>query len=67
MGWTPLHLAAMFDYFDICNLIIKDIENQNPANRHGQTPLHLAAKYGHLKTSEFLMNLVDDKSLENDN
>ena len=44
-GDTPLHCAAMYGCYDICETILKseNIVDKNPKNHYGQTPLHLAA------------------------
>merc|ERR1712079_821915 len=46
-GVTGLHMAAENGHFDICQLIINNIADKNPADVNGFTPLHLAAQNGH--------------------
>ncbi|MDR2548100.1 MAG: ankyrin repeat domain-containing protein [Rickettsiales bacterium] len=47
-GDTILHLAALSNYIDIVNDLIKNVEDINPVNGGGETPLHLAAQNGHI-------------------
>ena len=35
-------------HFQICKLIIDNVEDKNPANDNGKTPLYTAAFNGHL-------------------
>ena len=45
-GLTPLHLAAQFGHFKICELILKHVQNKMP-KWIGQTPLTLASQNDH--------------------
>ena len=40
LGTTQLHIAAFLGYFDICQLILQNIQEKNPADRggHNTTP-----------------------------
>ena len=40
-GTSPLHYAAGF--FEVCSLIIENVDDKNPKNKEGITPLHIAA------------------------
>ena len=49
---TPLHEAAYEGHFNVCKLIIGEMEpvHQHPKTRvQEETPLHFAAKNGHMK------------------
>ena len=63
---TPLHLAAMWGHFEICELICKNLQDSNVTNHNGVTPLHLAAQYGHLSICQLLRkNAVDKSPMDN--
>ena len=51
-GLTPLHIAAKRGHLDICEIILKNMDNKNKNPEaplhHGNTPLHFAAKNGNL-------------------
>ena len=51
-GWTPLHSAAMFGNFDLCRIILMNVDEKNPPNNMDMTPKCIAQKKGHL-------NIVD--------
>ena len=44
---TPLHVAAKRGCFEMCQLIVMEIDNKNPKDFQGYTPLHYAAEEGH--------------------
>ena len=46
---TALHIAAYENHYEMCQLIISNIENKGPTDGHGSTPLHYAAQMGHLR------------------
>ena len=54
IGSTPLHWAAEKGHFDICKLILQNVDNKNPRNQFGRTPLSDAEKNGH----EEICNLI---------
>jgi len=43
-GRTPLHWAAYWGRFEICRLILQNVEDKNPADNNGDTPLDLAER-----------------------
>ena len=64
-GATPLHLAALNDrkgHFEICKLIVENVEDKNPAAKDGSTPRYIAAKRGHFDIHKLIL-----KSMENAN
>ena len=57
-GTTPLHMAAMYGHFNVCDLIIKSIkksEEINPGDSSGDTPLHEACGNGYLDICKLIM------------
>ena len=62
LGTTQLHIAAFRGYFDICQLILENVEEKNPANKMGKTPLHLAAQGGHLGIVQLIIKNVEQKN-----
>ena len=55
--WTPLHQAAMYGHFEICELILQNIKGKNPKDRYGATPLFLADQNGH----PTICNLIENE------
>ena len=45
-GFSPLHIAAMFGYHSIAELLIKYGANVNAGDCSGSTPLHIASCHG---------------------
>ena len=45
-GLAPLHAAAEKGQYEICQLIISNVIEKNPAMSDGLTPLHIATKNG---------------------
>ena len=63
---TPLHLAARWGHFEICELICKNLQDSNVTNDNGVTPLHLAAQYDRLTICQLLTkNAVDKSPMDN--
>lgn len=48
-GFSPLHVAARFNYFEILDLLIKEGANVNLKNSYGWTPLMVACEHDNLK------------------
>ena len=61
-GFTPLHHAACHGHFNICKLIIENVEYKNPASDTGLTPLHYAALNGHYTICKLIIDCVADKN-----
>ena len=57
-GATPLHMAAYKGYFEICKIIIENVEDKNPSRNDGTTPLYMAAQFGHFKICKLIMDNV---------
>ena len=54
-GWTPLHLATIYDHKEIAELLIANGAEVNAKNDGGFTPLHAAALNGHKGIAELLI------------
>jgi ankyrin repeat protein len=48
-GSKPLHKAAKNGHYEVCQLVISNVNEKNPASNDGFTPLHIATKHGHYK------------------
>ena len=55
VGWTPLHLASIYDHRETAELIIANGADVNAKNDGGFTPLHAAALNGHKEIAELLI------------
>ena len=65
---TPLHKAASRGNFEICKLIVSEIDiNQTPRCSLGYTPLHDAAANGGMEVFKLIFDNVQDKEpVDND-
>ena len=61
-GFTPLHKHAEYGNFEICQLILGNVDEKNPADAEGTTPLHLAARSGKMVTFRLIFEQVSDKN-----
>ena len=73
-GFTPLHMAAEEGQMSICELIMDNIDDKNPATgkfyplpdnstyTSGCTPYHLAATNGHLSICDLIIRNTDVKN-----
>ena len=65
-GLTALHLGADKGDLTLCETIIKNVENKNPAagedSAKGTTPLHCAAVHGHVEVCELILRHVEEKN-----
>ena len=59
---TPMHFAAIFGEFEICQYIITNLDVKNPENKLSVTPLHNAAYYGHLNICKMIIDSVEEKN-----
>ena len=68
-GYTPLHLAAIYDHKEIARILITEGADVNAKNKYDMTPLHQAARSGRNKIAELLIakgaevNAKDENSL----
>merc|ERR1712203_1303004 len=61
---TPLHYATTKGFFEICSLILENIEDKNPKADRDWTPLHLAARYGQLEICKLIMKYITTRILQ---
>ena len=59
-GFTPLYIAAGKEHLKICELIINQVEDKNPAANCGNTPLHAATKNGNLEIFKLIRKFIED-------
>ena len=52
---AALHLAAQNGHFEVCKIIVEQIEDKDPVDINGDTLLHFAAKNGRLKIYRYLI------------
>jgi ankyrin repeat protein len=59
--FTPLHFAARKGQLAVCQLMLDNLSDKNPATKTARvTPLHMAARDGHVAVCKLIMeNLVD--------
>ena len=55
-GLTPFHFASDKGHFDICKLIIDNVNDKNPSQNDGETPLHNAANGGHFEICKLIID-----------
>ena len=56
MHVTPLHEAAMFGHFKVCEYLIKSGADAEAKTKDGFTPLHRAARAGHKDVCQLLLS-----------
>jgi hypothetical protein len=68
-GWTPLHVAVLFDQSDVIEVLLANKADVNVKEGvDGQTPLHKAVDYGDKKrTIELLVNHGAEINAKDDN
>ena len=54
-GYTPLHLAAIYDHKEIAEILIAEGADVNAKNKRDMTPLHQAARSGRKEIAELLI------------
>ena len=52
---AALHLAVQNGHFEVCKIIVEQIEDKDPVDINGDTPLHIAAKNGRFKIYRYLI------------
>jgi len=63
---TQMHAAADNGHFEICRVILDNMEDKNPVDSFGTTPLYLAAMRGHLETYRLILENVQVKNPANE-
>ena len=48
-------------------ILLTEVEDKNPRDRHGRTPLHYAAKEGKIEICEMILDVVEDKNPKDSN
>ena len=61
-GVTPFHIAAANGNFEICSVIMKNMNVYNPRTDYGITPLLIAATNGHSDIFRLIFAMTDDKN-----
>ena len=61
---TPLHLAAFYGHFSICEFIVQRVKDVNPREQDGSTPLYWAALNGHTEVVRLLLEKTNDPNLK---
>ena len=54
--------AAFKGHLNVCDSIMKELVDKNPAENEGFTPLHFAAQKGHSNVCDLIMKEVVDKN-----
>merc|ERR1719391_1730579 len=55
----------MHEHLEICQLILDNVEDKNPADNYRITPLHEAARGGHLSVFKLLLEHSPEKNPKN--
>ena len=62
---TPFHIAAEKGYFNICQLIIENIDDCNPSVCYDRTPLGIAAQNDHYEICKLIIENLPDVNYSN--
>ena len=65
-GYTPLHLAAIYDHKEIAEVLIAAGADVNAKNNRDMTPLHQAARSGRKEIAGLLIAKGADVNAKND-
>ena len=66
-GYTPLHLAAIYDHKEIAKILIAEGADVNAKNTREMTPLHQAARAGRKGITEQLIEKGADVNARDEN
>ena len=66
-GYTPLHLAAIYDHKEIAEVLIAAGADVNPKNNRDMTPLHQAARSGRKEIAGLLIAKGADVNAKDEN
>lgn len=66
-GWTPLHVAAMWNTRPIAKLLLDAGADVNARDEHSLTPLHHAARAGHTELAALLLQRGADANAQTTN
>ena len=65
-GLTPLHFAVSKGHFEICKIIIENVDDKNPGTfREKLTPLHIPAYKGSIEIFKLILANVKNKNPKN--
>ena len=64
-GLTVLHMAGQGGHLEICEFIIKNVEDKNPQDKEGFSPLYDAASQGHLEICKLMIENINEKNPAN--
>lgn len=64
-GWTPLHLAVVYERMDFIKELINNGANIQAKNKNGDTPLHVASLHGYAEIVRYLLKNGADMSSKN--
>ena len=56
---TPLHIAAENGCLEICEFILKNVEDKEPRTTNGRTPLVIAAENRHFNVCILIASYCD--------
>ena len=59
--YSELHYAAHDGLLEICELIMKNIDEKNPKGLGDLTPLHWATEQGHLEVCQLIISNIQEK------
>ena len=63
-GKTAFHSAANNNHFNLCQVIIEQLQNKNPGDSlRLTTPLHYAALRGHFKICKLIMKILNQSAI----
>ena len=66
-GYTPLHLAAIYDHKEIAEILIDEGADVNAKNKRDMTPLHQASRSGRKEIAELLIAKGADVNAKDEN
>lgn len=56
--FTEKLLWVIYGWYEICKLLLQNIEEDNPPMDNGYTPLHMAASNGHFEICKLIIGFV---------
>lgn len=65
LGWTPLHEACIYGWYQVVIVLVKGGANVNAKGLDDDTPLHDATTSGNLKMVKFLVEHGADPFVKN--
>ncbi|XP_065905678.1 probable serine/threonine-protein kinase DDB_G0271682 [Dysidea avara] len=62
VGYTPLHLAAYYNHYDVCLVLLQHGARVEEKNKDNKTPLDFAKTQGHRKVVQLLKSYAQKKT-----